>query len=199
MSDSPVTGEEKPERKVGRRLSPLSLLGWVMGGLSLLNLIEELSPLKVLGKLKTWLNAYTSIVNDVGTFLFGRIDFGWIAIDELEVHVLVIATILVGAYARADIREERSKGTSLIDAIGTVFSVATIFMALVFLPALLFPSWAGLLGAAIVAGLLFVGLLLGRQKEEVNVMPPARSFLRELIGVVAVFLILVALNYTVFR
>ena len=127
MSDSPAAMEGKPERKINWHLNPLSLLGWVLGGLSLLNLIEELSPLKVLGKLKTWLDAYTSIVNDVGTFLFGWIDFGWIAIDQLEVHVLVIATILVSAYVRADIRAERSKGFGRDEAIVKVSFLATIF------------------------------------------------------------------------
>ena len=164
-------------------------------------MIEDLSPLKVLGDLKTWLDAYTSIVNEVGTFLFGWIDFKWIAIDQLEVHVLVIATILFSAYARADMREERSKGMGLIEAIFGTFPVATIYMAMVVLPALLLPSWFGILGAAIVAGFFFSFFLFGHNEKDEYSVPPARSFLRELGGVVAVCLILVAFtsNYTLFR
>ena len=170
-----------------------------LGGLSLLNLIEELSPLKVLGKLKIWLDAYTSIVNDVGTFLFGWIDFRWIAIDELEVHVLIIATILVSAYARADMREELSKGKGLFDEIGAVLGGAGFFMSLVVLPALLLPFWFGLVGTAIMASFVFLPLLFHQDNGEGSAFPPTRIFLRELIGVFAVFLILVALNYTLFR
>ena len=199
MSDSPATEEGKPERKAVSRLSPFSLLGWVLGGLSLLNLIEELSPLKILGKLKTWLDAYTSIVDDAGTFLFGWIDFKWIAIDQLEVHVLVIATIVASAYVRAEFSELRSQGNDPFDAIGGVLGGVIVIMWMIFLPTLLLPFWFALVGAAIMASFLFLPLLFHQDEREGSAFQLARSFLRELVGVVAVCLILVALNYTVFR
>ncbi len=90
-------------------LNIFSIFGWIMGGLSLLELIEDLTPLMILGKLKKWLDAYSLLVDQVGNFLFGWIEIKWISISPLENHALVLAFILSAAYFRADYKLRKGK------------------------------------------------------------------------------------------
>ena len=52
------------------------ILGWVLGAASLLNLVQDLGRMAVLGKLKIWLDAYSVFVHQATQFLFGWLDEG---------------------------------------------------------------------------------------------------------------------------
>ena len=58
MDDSGETKDQSVPR-IGPSLGPLRLVGWILGGLSLFNLIEAFSPLQFLGTLGKWMDAYT--------------------------------------------------------------------------------------------------------------------------------------------
>ena len=198
MTDPSNTKERKSRRgSAADLLRPLRVLGWLAGGLSLLNMIEDLSPLKVFGQLKSWLDAYTSFVSDLGAFLFGWIEYEWIAIDDREMHILILAMLLVGAYARAVGRMPRTPFGGVGDQIGTAIAGVVFYFSCVLLPAILVPSWYGL--AASAAVLTALGALFLTHDSETADFPQPHAIRVELVGVCGVFVLLVALNYTVFR
>ena len=192
MSSSHETPQQS-ESKSKLSFGPLRLLAWVLGGVSVFNLVDEFSPLKLLGKLEQWMDAYSSFVNDITTFLFGWMEFRWMEINENEVHILVIALIIASAFARG----------APIDDLFYKFGAAIVYVAiapflLLFLPALLLPSWGGLVGA-IIGAVLLVGLYIIMISDEDPEIPTYGRWLKEIVGVCVAFLLLVVLNYTVFQ
>ena len=65
-----------------------------------------------------------------------------------------------------------------------------------FIPALILPSWGGLLGA--VVGLLFTLVIYFLPDDHDRGYAKGSVIFKELIGVGVVFLFLIVLNYTVF-
>ena len=90
------------------RVRPTNILGWLVGGLSLLNLIEDLTPLTLFGKLKKWIHAYVAVVDQISDILFGWVHYRWVSISALETHALVVASVLIAAYFRAEFRNCRA-------------------------------------------------------------------------------------------
>jgi hypothetical protein len=132
-----------------RKYDILSLLGWISGGLSLLNLIEDLTPLKLFRKLEKWVHAYSLFIEKISDFLFGWINLQWINISHLEAHLLVITFVVLGAYFRADYKAERGIGESMASSLFVSPGPAMTLFLFALLPALLLPTWFGIAGATI--------------------------------------------------
>lgn len=75
----------------------------IFGGLSLLNLIVDLSPISLNGKLLEWSKAYDALVESFVRPLFAWIHLYWISISTGEMHLLVIQSILIAGYIRASL------------------------------------------------------------------------------------------------
>lgn len=184
--------------KISTMNIPIRLMGWLLGGLSLLNLIEELSPVKLYGSLSKWIEAYSHFMNLINSTLFGWIDIAWISISSSESHVLVISSILSITYARANMKFEcdnNGDGTFLLGV-----SVFSFCFGLSFIPALILPSWLGLIGSVLGLFLFLLSCYVFDGDDVKNrKLPSPASARQELLGVGAVFLILIILNYTYFR
>ena len=172
---------------------PIRALGWLLGGLSILNLADDLSRVSLYGKLKVWVDAYAQMIETVGPYVFGWMRFGWAAISPRELHVLVLAGICCSAYARAESQFQRTRGQTHPWLTGMM--TGALYFGAVLLAALLLPSWGGLVGASVVllaASFIFFFVDGTKSASGAN----AR---RELAGAVIVFLVLLAVNYSVFR
>jgi hypothetical protein len=49
--------------------SPLSYFGWVLGALSILNLIDDLKLINIREELKKWIDSYSDIIEEIGDFV----------------------------------------------------------------------------------------------------------------------------------
>jgi hypothetical protein len=174
-------------------LLPLRVLGWIFGGLSILNLAEDLSPVALYGNLKVWVDAYAGMINVIRSYLLAWINFKWLSVSENESHVLVLAAILCAAYGRAETLHRSKLGDGTPWAIGLF--TALLYFAAVFLPAVLLPSTWGLIGSILV--LVFVSALFFFVRTDKTASP--ESARREAIGAFVVFALLVVINYVVFR
>ncbi len=158
----------------------------IFGGLSLLNLIVDLSPISLNGKLLEWSKAYDALVESFVRPLFAWIHLYWISISTGEMHLLVIQSILIAGYIRASLRW------------GYVYEISELIfnwaycMQYVLIPALILPGLGGLLGA--IGGLLFVNF------EIVTTLEPndIRMALEELTVIIFLVCFLIAMNYTLF-
>jgi hypothetical protein len=182
---------------------PLRIMGWVLGGLSLLSLIEDLSPLELYGKLKLWLSAYTQFIGLISEGLFGWLEFRWISITFPESHVLVITSLFAAAFARAQgatvskANAEHSWGQGAVEG-GMFFAV---FFSWSLIPALIFPGWGGVVGATIGALIVAISVLFGTDElgqRSLGVYARSADVRRELVGVIGVFALLIALNFLYF-
>ncbi len=175
-----------------------SLIGWLLGGLSLLNLIEDLTPLKLLGKLRKWMEAYSLAIDRIGDFLFGWIKYEWIGINTIETHALVIISVVVAASFRAEYKINKEQGEKFIYALLlSLGPAATVYLLFAFIPALLLPNWFGIAGAII--GFLIICLELFESDKKDREIASRAIIIRELRGVAIVFMLLVVLNYSVFE
>ena len=87
MAQPAAENTPSPQAKPPR--SKFSIIGWVLGALSLLNLVEDLTPMKIVGKLRIWLEAYSSVIETIRFRVLGWIDFAWLNVDESEAHAIV--------------------------------------------------------------------------------------------------------------
>ncbi len=148
------------EVPVSRTPLPLRMLGLILGSLSLLSLVRELTFVEIHGLVREGLDGYDRLVERLGAFLFGWIDWRWIRLDDAESHVLVIGLLLGGVAGRASYLTALDKGRtapSIRASVGAtirgmigVGGFIAIFLFLLPAPAGL---WIGLI--------LAVGILLG--------------------------------------
>ncbi len=183
-------------RQAERRPSILlHAIGWVLGALSLLNLIKDLNLVELYGKIGEWTLAYGLFVSRIGSFLFGWIDWGWIRIDALEYHMLVI-TVLVGsaagraAYSTAIRRGKADPGLEL-------FATFAVFIACALGAALVIPSPYSLWVGTILV--LFMAWVQMSKVKEQEADIDFTEFRREAMIVGAAFLVLVLANYLIFK
>jgi hypothetical protein len=179
-----------------RRPNALKLLGWCSAVLSTLNLINQLSPVVISGTLNEWLNAYVLFVDRVSTFLFGWINISWISVSSTENHFLVIASVLVMTFHRAQVKFETDKGEPWISAFISSFFVSQIWLLAYVLLALLFSeqlsSW--LIGIGII--LLCRFYLKG--EDRMDGLADRKIIFKELTAVATSLVLIIVLNYTVF-
>lgn len=189
--------EKMKDLKKKKSYDSFSFMGWVLGGLSLLNLIEDLSPITLFGKLAKWVDAYNLLAQRVIEFLFGWIDYKWINISNLESHVLVLMFVILSARVRVDYQFERKKGKPIIFVSLVVGFLAFLHFLHALLPALLFPSWYGFLGA--LAGMCFTSYAVLTDNIERDKTPSAVAVRNEIKGSIIFFILLIVVNYTIFK
>ena len=176
------------------RYSSFRILGWIFGGLSLLNLIEELSPLKLLGKIETWVNAYSELVSKINQVLFGWVDWKWISISDTDSHFLVLALILCSAMFKGGFIVLRRQSNTIAESVWFSFLGATIY---VFLPilciVLLVPGVYGVILSSIATliswSLLGVGdfvLLKTSWSKKLNLTESCPAIRAQIVGVLIV-------------
>ncbi len=184
-----------------RKRSSLSNLwqipAWVTGGLSLLNLLEDLSPLTLYDKIGEWTNAYSTFVERVAGWLFGWLDFGWVSMDSREAHLFVVTLIVFSAYFRADLRDApKAPSLDAAERFGESIGVTLVMVFVILLPSIILPLWTGIVGSAIAFLLMLIAILFGAS-DDFQPAPPS-SFFRELIAVTGVCFVLIAVNYALF-
>lgn len=167
-----------------------SFLGWIMGGLSFLNLIRDLAPIKLYGLLAEWVGAYALLVKRLTDFLFGWIDWHWMNVTEAEGHVFILAIILASAGLRAELGLRKHK----LSALRTSTPAVALFLSLVILPMIVIPGPVGVVAGALILGILSY-LIIGGRGQSLRAVQAVR---REILGVVAIFALIVVVNYTVF-
>lgn len=96
-SEEPI-GRSEDHRKSSKQMaefSPTSVLTWVMGAFSIVNLIHEFDAIKLKGTVGKWVDSYNEIVCGIATFLFGWIQWKWVSLDSFEAHLLVLFLLLI--------------------------------------------------------------------------------------------------------
>ena len=177
-----------------------TVLGWVLGGLSLLNLIRDLTPMELYGLLLQWSDAYDAFVAKIGNFILGWINWRWITVDDSEYHVILLSVLVASALAKADFARDVSLGrvesrwASLI-AIAGASSLVTVVPIIVI--ALLFANPFG----AIVGlfGIIFNFVFLVGPPSEDDDFVTSGEVRRALLPVLACVILLIVSNYVIFR
>jgi len=182
-------------------IQPVSaVFTWFTGALSLLQLIDELTPVKLLGLFEVWVAAYSSLVHRISSFFFGWMRWQWFRIDETEAHVLVLACLLGAAIARGSRKlrlyhytspSERPGLTLWLQCYlyGFVGWVLPTLVLIVFLPA---PAGAGLAGI-VLAIQAFVSAIMIDFHIHAHV-DEGYLIRAELLGVISTALVVVLLN-----
>lgn len=179
-------------KEKGKRLPiPLRALAWITGALSLLNLLDDLTPVKFYGALRQWISAYGEFVDSVGQSLFGWIDWYWIGVDRTEYHILVISSVLAAAASRASARTELDNGqaSSALEYL--------IWLAIGILPplalCLMLPSTF-----ALVCSGLWIAFLASLALPSTSAYPEPfndRYYLEEILSIAAIVILAVVANY----
>lgn len=177
-------GDETGSRSIP---SIFRFFGWLLGGLSLLNLIRDVTPLELYGLVRDWVDAYTDFVDRVCGFLFGWIDWSWIRIDASENHIIVIAIILGATVGRA---RPRPGGSPFVNAMAWMGIMALLFAMLM----LLLPSPWG-----VGLGLLSEALLLAMWTIFHDDRALRRAIIFELLVTLSAFGLILLVNHMFFR
>jgi hypothetical protein len=186
--------EQQPEPGQPSRTPPpwiFGIIGWVMGGLSFLDLIRDLTPLKLYGLVEEWVGAYGLLVKQVTEFLFGWIDWRWMRVTEAEGHWIVLGAILWSAFMRGMARADSGLAMSNLEIV-----LKTIAFVLIWAvgPAVLIPQ--GYFGPEVIVMVLGIGvatIIVNSKRTAVD-----RQILQELAGIAAVIAVTVLINYTIF-
>jgi len=181
----------------GYRKPPLvfRILGWLLGALSVLNLIRDLTPLELYGLAREWIGAYGQLVSSVGDFAFGWLRWGWVAIDKYEYHVLVLIGLITGAMIRASYADKLEKEQpqqereATRDAVIILAAIAVLVLLLVPTPYSIWLSGGGF--AAIAYGAITAG---GNGQPDIY---PA-DLLREFVIILTVVMFVIIANYSIF-
>jgi hypothetical protein len=145
------------------------------------------------------MHAYARLVAAIAKPLFGWVSWRWMSVDSIDAHILVVTLMFCSAIARASTEVQIKDGRRRLPAMAGAWAASLV---IVFLPVLLvvsvLPKPIDAIAGAAVLLLLFTsfGFLFVEQDQNV---PPARIVRREIIGVLAVVVLLVAVNYTVFH
>lgn len=190
-----MSGEQNTETTTAAPVIQIGVsrvFGWVLGALSILNLVEDLNLARIVGFLQQWLDAYSALTRFISEVFFGWIAFGWVSLTQAEANVLIIASVIGAAFARAYARPQI---TSKIEAFALpAMYTAILVVLLVMLPALLLPGRAGLTGAGFGLGLILALAFLTKRRPGDRI-PPATNVVQELVGVVGLAAILIAASY----
>lgn len=180
-----------------RRPDLFKFFGWFSAALSLLNLINELSPFEILGKLNKWLSAYVVFVEAISSFLFGWINIDWINVSSRENHLLVIAFVLIMSFHRAQVRFETDKGEPRFSARVSSLFISSLWLLGCVLLALFLSGNSSLWALGL--GMLLLCRFYFSSTDRMDGLPDRKVIFKELTGVVTSLMVLILLNYTVFN
>ncbi len=165
-----------------------SVIGWIMGAFSFLNLIRDFKLVNLYGLVADWVSAYGLFVRNLTELMFGWVPTEWGRIDSFEAHGLVIGMILAGTLFRSATVELSGKilGSSVLIAyllfiylqteIGSLGDSVWLWVAFVFFVVVLpFEFW-----------------LYTAWKAEI-----LKSATLELLAISALVVLIVAINYAV--
>lgn len=93
--------KQEPEKRRQSLPSAFAVLGWIMGGFSLMTLIEGANLVKLRGLIEEWVDAYGFLVETVANALNDLIGIDWLKLDEIERHLVVILWVVMAALYRA--------------------------------------------------------------------------------------------------
>lgn len=172
----------------------IRLLGWITGGLSVLNLIKDTTPLQLYGLVREWSDAYARLVEKIGAAVFGWINWSWIRIDNSENHVILIAIIIGSSLGRASHFTSIRKGKQDSIFKSTVAGITLIGGLFVFLMAMIPSPWGVIIGLAFEFLLLLI-YIFGKSDDIVD----TKDFRKEILVVLAGFVILILANYFIFK
>lgn len=170
------------------------VLGWILGALSILNLVEDLNLTRIAGFLQQWLDAYSALTRFISDVLFGWIDFGWVSLSQAEANVMVLASVVSAAFSRAYARPQIASKADAI--VLPAMYTAILVLIFVLLPALLLPGSLGLTGAGGGLGLILALAFLTKRQTDDRI-PPAANVAQELVGVAGIAAILIAASYAI--
>jgi|GEM_PF-5654256 len=197
--------DETPSGKPNNPSSLLRPIGWFLGGMSFFNLIHDISNFKLYGQLKEWVATYNNIVYGFFDFFFGWIDLWWLGISNVESHILIILLLVINTGLRVMRLELKRQLANANDPpakkIYAVLFFSVFIPAWICLPhlayALLLPTFAyAPLGIYHIYRFSKRFYRTGHSDDPISVGP--KAFRREFIGVSAVFLILAAINFSLF-
>lgn len=156
-----------------------SVVGWILGAFSFLNLIKDVKYIEIQGKLADWLATYSVLAKKMHSILFSWINFNWMKIKYVETHFFVIVVIFVSALVRIEDIEPLKK-------VGIVFGCALLCIVLL----ALFPDIVSFL----LFGLMPMKLLINENNEFFKENQQHIQFLMDLAGVFGVALVLLAMS-----
>jgi hypothetical protein len=180
---------------------PLVALSYVLSAASMLNLIQDLSPITLYGKLKSWADAYALLLHTVGDFLFSWIHVAWLGISRAEHHVIAVGSLLGVAAYRATLRLHREWGFDFTMAHSYSWPVFFIYFVLAFVPCLVLPDYWGCVLAALCVIAYSSKVFTHRHSPwgPISSRASGQAVLRELAGVLALLALVLVVNYAVFR
>lgn len=195
---------EQPKKK--RSWSPWAILGRAMAAMGLLGFAREICEFDLYGRLADWHEAYSNFVNGVGDFLFGWIDLWWVGVSRLEHHAIVLSTLIASASLRAMYTYVNTSNTTTrytIDntkltatkiAFGTTaFTLVFQFLIYIFLPSIL---------SIPIVIVVLMGFITNKNYDhplDSRQFAPGDMVRREVAWSFGGFVILLLLNYSVFR
>lgn len=190
-----VTTEAKTNKNTWH---PTTLLSYVFGGFSLLNLVNDFNIIKLRGLVKSWSDAFSSFILGIRDYLFGWIEISWLSISNIESYLLVISFLFVSSLSRAYMNDVNSNSSLYTNnpkgyMMATIVILYLIIFFIFSLFALLLPNVITITIMGIMITFVSLYLMLpSKDKDQQRTTVMARS---NLIGSFVTFLVLVALNY----
>lgn len=94
------------EKPVTQKTSKLvKYFGWVLGATGLINLAQDVGHLALVGKLKTWIESYRTVLDVVRRLLDRFLGNSGFEVTQSELNGVVLMGILSSAYVRATARQ----------------------------------------------------------------------------------------------
>ena len=174
-------------------MSKLSPLGWTLGAMSLLSIVDDFNWVKLHGYVLKWSTAYSDLTEKLRTLLFGWIDFGPFSVSSVEVHIMVIWTIFVTSYVRAAMRDDPNVEVHVF--------VSLIFIAPSILLFIALPTpVSAMLSVPFIVLCIYTFMIyeqsIAKKGEATSSAPPAAEVRQEAFGVLGVFALIVLINYS---
>ena len=160
------------------------VLGWLIGGLSLVSLVQSSISFLLHPSIQLLINSYRLVVAEIFKFLTGWIGLAWFNISEIERHFIVILVICQSALLNSSRRYSESH---LLFAVGVVLFAIVDTVVFGIMPD------GFILTPLFVAGLmLFLPIYLERTGDL-----RLQDYNANLVGITIFFLIITTVNYVI--
>ncbi|MEM9064953.1 MAG: hypothetical protein AAGB51_05625 [Planctomycetota bacterium] len=174
------------------------MVRWIqsaLGALSVIYIIDEITPAKLYGKLAAWVDSYAALISATSEFLFGWIEWEWFSIHRYEAHAILLLSLSSAAFCRVTYRGARRAGARRDIAIGSC--VGGILVALVF-PIFVFGFLIWWISIPLILPIMLFTLFFEIEADGRG-FPNASDMRRELRPVIIIFAALLVLNYGFFK